>query len=177
MREKTDEFAIIRDIRRSLAEWLESSTEARLPVSRIMKSLDSLEDLIQERAAGGHKSVVGAQRGRTRAKYTVEHTPNGEMLVEGRAEGKSPPFRVAKSIYDAVAGVFSSATRPLKFEDVLEQLKKSLTVQPADFQVRACLRFWLSFAPPLLVRSRSSYHVVDPSTFTSATQSAWKASQ
>ena len=171
MKEIADESTLIRDIRRSLADLLESTNEARLPVSRIMKNLDALEDLIQERAAGGdHKG--GVTRGRTRPRYSVERTPSGEVLTEGRPEGKSPPFRVAKELFDKVVGVLAASDRPVRFEEISDSMSSG-GAQPSDFQIRVCLRCLLTYSPPLITRNRNAYKATDVPSFSPKAAEAW----
>jgi hypothetical protein len=169
MKEIADEFTLIRDIRRSLADLLESTNEARLPVSRIMKNLDALEDLIQEHAAD---QKGGVTRGRTRPRYSVERTPSGEVLTEGRPEGKSPPFRVAKEMFDKVVGVLAASDRPVRFEEISDSMSSG-GATPSDFQIRVCLRCLLTYSPPLITRNRNAYKATDAPSFAPKAAEAW----
>jgi hypothetical protein len=115
-------------------------------------------------------TLTGAQKAVT---YTVETTSNGEVLTEGRPEGKSPPFRVAKPLYVKLAEVLGSAAEPLRFEEIHRRLIEASSVPPADFQIRVCLRFWLSLPKPLIARSRNSYQPLHAKSFVSKANEAW----
>jgi len=174
MAENRDPASALREIRRLLADLLESTEQARMPVAQIMRLLDVVEGgQVQPDDPGHGRSFT---RGRDARRYQVEETAGGPVLTEGREGGKSPPFRATKAVYDAVTSVLATAEKPLRFEDIMDRMAKSGPVPPGDFQVRVCIRFLATRQPPLVIRTRSAYHPVSKSLATDA-QTAWRVAK
>ena len=163
----------IKEIRRLLADWLDKAEESRRPVAQIMRLLEVVDEDLKQRAVkkpGRAKTLP-----RDEPRYTVENTASGPMLTEGKSGEKSPPFRVPKAIYDLVAEVLAVSSKPIRFEDILAEVSQKAVAAPSDFQVRVCLRYWMSVDPPLIVRAKSMYHPVSQTKFISLTQDHWQS--
>src|SRR5690242_7053699 len=103
-------ISAVKQIRRLLAEWLESKDDPRRPIAEILRLTEAIEDDLRAKPLRGTGKLAPASQG---LRYSVDKTAAGEVLTEHRPEGGSPPFRVARSFYDAVAEVLAEAEEPL----------------------------------------------------------------
>jgi len=165
----------IRHVRRLLAQWLADEGDPRKTVASILRLTEGIEDELRRASTGKSSTPHPATRDYKTLRYSVDKTPAGEVLTEHRTTGGSPPFRVSKAIYDAAAEVLADADKALKFPEIIEAVGVRTGATPGDFQVRACLRFWLLHRPPLVTRARSEYRSVSQQTFRSEARKAWSA--
>jgi hypothetical protein len=162
-------YEAIKEMRQLLAEWLETSEKASKPVARMMRLLEIVEHKLQSEPS----SSATRSRGQQERRYSIEATATGEVLTEGKTGEQSPPFRVPKLVYDQTAEVLGRSPAPLKFEEILEAVSQNAAVPPGEFQIRVCLRFWMSVDPPVVARGKTKYHPVSRSAFSMAAKNAW----
>jgi hypothetical protein len=163
-------------IRRLLGDWLRTSEQSREPVAAILGLLEDIDDYLKAGGAAVAEASPKLSAGRSSAAtYTIEKQRNDqEVLVEHRANGSSQPFRVSKELYMAVAAVLAGADEPMDFEAVTLAVSKAYS-EPAEFQLRATLRFMMSVSPPLVSRERSRYRPVRKGKFETEAKNAWAA--
>jgi hypothetical protein len=159
------------EVRRLLAEWLRTSEDSREPVAKILELLERVDAYIRT----DNSSVLAAKgkksgRGNT---YSIDKVRNQEVLTEHRAGGSSP-FRCPRHFYDATAKALAQADAPLSFEELFKAVEK-LAPDPAEFQVRAAVRFLASVEPPLIMRDRNRYRPAHRGKFESQAKNAWSA--
>lgn len=119
------------------------------------------------------KDASGASKGSTEVVYSVEHGKNGETLAERRQGGNAQPFRCPKALYDALAEVLAESERAMPLDELVTAVGKVLGDDPADFQMRVPLRFWMQLEPPLVQRSRARYRAVHANDFRETADDLW----
>ncbi len=92
-------------------------------------------------------------------------------MAEFRAD--SPyPFRVPKTVLDAVVGALTAAKRPLRTGDVRSVVRKRLGETPADYQLHTCLRL---LATGGLIRLRGqTYSAIEPKSLRRQVGKLWR---
>jgi hypothetical protein len=143
----------------------------------ILQLLETVDSYV--RTAGSPASASPTKRstgGRdSEATYSIDKKRNeDEVLTEHRAGGSSQPFRCPRYIYDTIAKVLDHAQPALDFDELMNGLVKA-KVDPAEFQVRAALRFLLGVSPAILTRDRNRYKPVRVGKFEADAKSAWTA--
>ena len=114
-----------------------------------------------------------ARRGAAPVVYTVQTTEMGESLAEHRPDGSSRPFRCPKPLYDALVNILTQADRPLSTDEIAAAAEQVVGYRPGDHQYRVPLRLFLHVQPPLLVRSRAKYSILDPKSFAAEAARLW----
>jgi len=157
-------------IRRLLADWLESSKESRESVAEILRLLEPIESSLRN---PGQRSKTTASLGRGgTTTYVIEKKKNEqEVLVEHR-EGGSTPYRCPRYVFAAVVKTLAD-TKALAFEDVVNAVHKAIADAP-DWQIRVVLRFLANAQPPLIVRERNKYRPFRAGKFEQEAKTAWE---
>jgi hypothetical protein len=174
-RERVKAGEAVRQIRRLLGDWLRTSSESREPVADILQLLEVVDEFVQQdrsKRGAKEKPAGGRESGAT---YSIDKKKNEEeVLTEHRAGGSSQPFRCPKYVYEAVVSTLSKAEEPADFAEIMQGVAKSVP-DPAEFQVRAALRFMLSVTPPMVARDRSRYRPMHGGKFQTEGATAWAA--
>ncbi len=163
-------------MRRLLGDWLRSSAESREPVAEMLDLLEVVDGFIREDRPEKTSQSSPATAGRSSdATYTIDKKRNDEeVLSEHRSGGSSQPFRCPRYLYDTIAKVLAHADEPMEFAEITFAVSK-IYPDPAEFQLRAALRFMLSVMPPLLARDRNRYRPVRGGKFEVEAKGAWAA--
>ena len=136
-------------------------------VQRVLALLRVVEAELQQAVV----TIEPTRRGRTPLTYAVERTALGETLAEHRPEGSSQPFRCPKPVWDAIIRVLADAKKPLSAEEIAEAVEKRTGTRPGDHQYRVPLRLLTQIDPPLLIRGRARYRVIEG--FEAAATALW----
>jgi hypothetical protein len=163
--------------RRLLSDWLRTSADAREPVADMLQHLEIIDGFIRFGVARGAKQKPPhASSGRSsEATYTIDKKKNEEeVLSEHRSNGSSQPFRCPKFLFDSMTKAMSHADAPMDFSEVMAATAK-LYPDPAEFQLRAALRFLLSVTPPIMARDRNRYRAIRRGKFEAEAKAVWTA--
>ena len=171
----TTSHSALGQIRQKMAQLLRIAPESRELVAEVFELLETVEGEIRglKSAGAAKRATRPTRRGEAVENYTVQSTPQGEMLVEHR-RGSSQPFRCPRRVYDATTVVVAKAVEGLHFEEIWDQVASRLKERPADYLVRICLRFWMAPDHAIVSRSRSRYHPTSATRFVPEAERAWR---
>ena len=152
-------------------------------VRRLLKRIAALHPDVQVMAdeiAAMVGTLVGASTTRTTqrrtgigVKYKIELVNRRQMLYEVRPAGA--PLRVSRDLFDALVGVLERSEKPSSYDEIAEGMEKATDMKLAEWQGRLLLRYFQRADPPLIIRERSRYRVVDVTRLKADAQRFWRA--
>lgn len=158
----------VEDVRRLLDRIVKRHPDVQGIAAEITGLLDGL-------AAGGAQRPVQRRTGEG-VEYRIETVKKRQMLYEVRPAGA--PLRVSHDLYTALVSVLAESEKPLSYDEIAEGIEKTSDMKLAEWQGRLLLRFIQRADPPIVVRERSRYRLVDPATkFTTAAQKLWRSTE
>ena len=79
-----------------------------------------------------------------------------------------------KDLYDAFASVMAQTEEAAHFEVLRERVGQTLGREPADYLMRACIRFWMQTSPRLMEKVRTRYQSRKKSAFRTDARRVWR---
>lgn len=161
---------------RRLADRIESGEREGKSAARSLRvSATRLESVVAsalDREAELRRSRIKGPRQRTTPiVYAVEPSRRGPALCEYRSS-TARPFKVPKTVYDALVRVLSKVKEPTKFAELDDALTNLLGDSVPEYLPRSVTRFWV--ARDLIEHSGARFAPKRPGAgFRSEAKEAW----
>jgi hypothetical protein len=168
-------LSALRRARAHLVGLLTAQPKLAEPLGQILTALveaeDALAGIAGERATEPVRPAGGASAGRKPKRYE-RHTRGGEEYVAEYRTDSPYPFRVPKTVFDAVVDVLAGSGDALGFAKLRSAIASRLGERPAEYQLHACLR--LLSTQGLVRMRRRTYFPADQKSFRRRAAALWR---
>ncbi len=150
--------------------------ESRETVGEIFELVERLEQAVKScsaAAAGGAPESSDRSRRRNKLKrYRVSQHGNARCLAE-RREGGRQAYPCPREACQALAAEVNDIADPVQFPVLLQRVAAQIGKELPHYLLRTCVRFWMAVTPALVLKIRTRYRPIRPSTSARDAHRAW----